>query len=474
MDRGVHFVILSRYLKPMLALLVAAVVLTGSLSAQTVDDAGDLPFIPPSAKELGLEIPDGPVIPGRNRKVQVKNSGGKQVVAKVHVQAGDRYIVKMPTGQLRSFASGDVKPTKREFAPLTQEELLEYLKQKRFPGFESRQTRRYIYLFNTSKVFSNGTSAILESMYPALVAYLKRSKLDVHDPETPLAVVMFKTEEEFQKFRPMPRGVVAYYDGITNYVVMYEQSALGAIAPELAVKQAISTVAHEGVHQILHNVGVQKRLSRWPMWISEGLPEYFAATEVKRGKWKGVGQPNDMRMYELNAYFQIKGGPDAGGDTIQQTVNAPRLTSTGYASAWALTHYLAKNKEQEFFGYLREMSQIEPLNDEGRLAALQGKRLDNLSLFTKYFGEELGKMEGLMVRHLQKLPYVDPILNQTHYVVKFYSDKGAKVRITTSPQRIYQWKKEMVDALPAPLRARSRFIVRAYPNRSTALRAAVQ
>ena len=86
---------------------------------------------------------------------------------------------------------------------------------------------------------------------------------------------------------------------------MYEQSKLAEVRPDLAVQQAISTIAHEGVHQILHNIGVQQRLSVWPMWLSEGLAEFFAPTTIgARLKWKGAGQVNDLRMFELEQYLK--------------------------------------------------------------------------------------------------------------------------------------------------------------------------
>ena len=46
-------------------------------------------------------------------------------------------------------------------------------------------------------------------------------------------------------------GVVAYYDVLTNRVVICEESELWKVKPELAMRQAISTIAHEGAHQIL-------------------------------------------------------------------------------------------------------------------------------------------------------------------------------------------------------------------------------
>src|SRR6188472_4639005 len=160
---------------------------------------------------------------------------------------------------------------------------------------------------------------------------------------------MFRTETEFNRHRRMPAGVVAYYDPVTNRVFMYEQSRLAQVRPDLALGQAISTIAHEGVHQILHNIGVQQRLSMWPMWLSEGLAEYFAPTTAgERLKWKGSGQVNDLRMFELEQYIKSRAAEKPDGQMIEHTTQAARLTSTGYASAWALTHYLAKNKRAEF------------------------------------------------------------------------------------------------------------------------------
>jgi hypothetical protein len=154
--------------------------------------------------------------------------------------------------------------------------------------------------------------------------------------------------------------VAAYYSAETNHVVMYEQSKLVEVAPELAVKQAIGVVAHEGVHQILHNIGVQQRLSRWPLWTAEGLAEYFAPTSVdKRLRWKGVGTPNDFRIHELEAFLKERSNID--GQMVSQTVSAPGLSSAGYASAWALTHYLASRKKEKFHAYLREVAKLEPL-----------------------------------------------------------------------------------------------------------------
>src|SRR5262249_2765085 len=175
-----------------------------------------------------------------------------------------RWVI-LPNGRLQSVATSGTEPTSEAFRPATKEEIAAEIKQQGFAKFKTRSTARYVYLSNTSEEFYKGTSRILETMYPAILAYFRRLKIPVHDPSVPLVTIMFRTEEEFQKYGEVPPTVAAYYSGITNHIVMYEQSKLVEVAPELAMKQSIGVIAHEGVHQILHNIGVQERLSRWPM-----------------------------------------------------------------------------------------------------------------------------------------------------------------------------------------------------------------
>jgi hypothetical protein len=264
-------------------------------------------------REAGLVIPDtGIVRRGQGQRVMLGGAGGKDVVALVHAEVGDRRLVILPDGRLDSVLTADTRLTDEPFRPATKEEIAAELKKRGFGDFKVRATAHFVYVYNTSDVFYNGTRGILETMYPAVLNYFKRLKLPVHHPEVPLVAVMFRTEEEFQKFDAVPPTIAAYYDPISNHVVMYEQSELVEVAPELAVKQAIGTIAHEGIHQILHNIGVQQRLSRWPMWVAEGLAEYFAPTTVdKRLRWKGIGVPNDLRMYELDRFMKARLVADA-------------------------------------------------------------------------------------------------------------------------------------------------------------------
>jgi hypothetical protein len=426
-------------------------------------------FSQESASSVGAPNSDllvpttGIVRAGQGQRVTIADAAGKDRVALLHAEVGDRRLVVLPNGRLQSVPTAKTKITTDPYRPASKDELAAELKAAGFAKFKSRTTARYVYLCNTSEEFYRGTSRILETMYPAILAYFKRQKFPVHDPPGPLVVLMFRTEAEFQKFEPVPPGVAAYYSAATNHVVMYEQSALVDVAPELAVKQAIGTVAHEGIHQILHNIGVQQRLSRWPLWTAEGLAEYFAPTTLdRRLRWKGVGMPNDLRMHELEGY--LKKIAETPGEMISQTVGASGLSSAGYASAWALTHYLATRKKDKFHAYLREVAKLGPLEPgDEKQAASEGKKL-----FARFFGSDYAAIERAVVDHVQGLPYTDPIINQTHYVVMVDTAAVRTAGVTSSPASVRRWQEETLTKIPPEVRAQASFQVMPFENKTLA------
>ncbi len=419
------------------------------------------PKVDPS--DLGLRVPRGaPVLPGEGQRVIVTDSNGEPTVAKVFLNVGDTHVVQLPDNRLRAVKQADAALTQRPFEAMDKSALKEQLGE-RFPGFQTSSTRRYVYVYNTSKPFYEATSRILETMYPALLAYCKRQRLPVAEPDSPLVVVMFRTQEEYQAYRSMPAEVVAYYNTVSNFVIMYEQSSLAQTAPSIAIKQSISTIAHEGVHQILHSIGVQQRLSSWPMWISEGVPEFFAPTSTGRKiRWDGVGKVNQMRMYSLQEW--LKTNPDGiqDGGLVQQTVAATELSPTGYAMSWALTDYLAKNRRDDFFAYLREVSVAKPLD----------KKQDSVTLFEKHFGDDYADMQSRLFKHLAKLPYINPILNQPHSLAVLDIGNLRRIVITSSPAAVQSWRNENLAAAPPNARASARLNVRVFANRALAEQAA--
>jgi hypothetical protein len=422
---------------------------------------------------FGFNIPQAPLHSGNGRRVSIDDENGHPVVAKIHVELDGNQILMLPDGRLIARPSDESQPTDRPFEPAGKEQIAQRLTAS-LQGFRTHQTRRYLYVYNTSEAFALVTSRILESMFPGIVLYAQAQKIEIKDPEVPLVVIMFRTEDQFQQYKRMPAGTIAYYDVVSNQIVMYEQSKLLDSKPQLAIQQAIATIAHEGVHQILNNIGVQQRLSVWPMWLAEGLAEYFAPTTTgERLNWKGAGQVNDMRMFELEHYLQGRSVSSPNGQLIDHTVTAARLTSAGYASAWALTHYLAQNQRLQFNRYVREVSRLGPLEGNSRIVG-PGIIPDNLPPFKQHFGDDLADIERRLILHLKKLPYTDPFSDWPHFVALLTVTGGTRARrdaaMFHTKELAEKWIREALESLPDVQRRTVQTAIREFPNRAAAAR----
>lgn len=400
----------------------------------------------------GLRLPVGPVIhPSEDESLLVRDDDGTKVVGRYHVGVGQERFVLMPDGQLRVVPATATQPTDQPFVPMTTEQIEQaVLQDDRLAGYRTIRSKRFLFVYNTSEPFIRSTRLILETMYPAIKTYFKRSSIDVHEPEFPLVVIAFATEDDYQNYQRMPRGVIAYYSGLTNHVCLYEKSEMSKHAPEVALKNAISTIAHEGVHQILHNIGVQQRLSPWPMWISEGMAEFFAPTSLKQGgRWSGLGATNEIRMHEIDKDWQ-SGRSSAPGSVLRELAAAKQLSSLEYAYSWAVIHMLAKRHRKDLFACIRDCSERQPLDDLGDA----DPGVDSKGLFEKHFGDDFVALETELARHLKSLNYVDPVANQTYYLVRV----GAQITLTSSPDTVAKLRRS----------SRGSFQVQSFPNRFVA------
>lgn len=443
-------------------------------NATTTSSSTNPQDVKPPAGEVNIDELLGTIGIGlRGRTVTTVDEQGKGCVAKRHVTRGDEAMVMLPDGMLVKRNNKTLQDTDRPFQPATKDQISEgLLSTKDFAGFKTRESKNYLVIYNTSDNFSLGTSKILESMVPGLLKYMKAAGVDVHDPQTPLVAILFRTEAQFQKYRRMPPGVVAYYDHLTNRIIVYEELESLRARPDLAFQQSVSTIAHEGAHQILHNIGVQERLSRWPMWMTEGLAEYLAPTTIgKNLKWKGAGVVNDLRMFELEQFVKSQGDKTSTGKMVGDTIVAGQLTSTGYASAWALVHFLASKRKKEFNAYLVKLSKTEPL--DGAVDAVpNGTIPGNMSSFGEHFAGDPLDTETKLIAHLKKLPYSDPFADSPHFVAVVSAGQGrkAKVEVGTfhSPESAKKWATEAGNRISESAGGQPQVAMEVFPNRPQA------
>ena len=229
-------------------------------------------------------------------RVRVRDESGKAVVARIHGRHRDQVVVILPDGQL-GIPNGLV-PTEEPFRVASVEAMKKDLIQGPFDGFEAYQSTHYLVLSQGSPEFAERSVKLLEDLYKGLADSLRKRGVPIHDLEFPLVAVIFDTEADFRAFKPVDPDVQAYYEIFTNRIYFYEHSDRDEHSPEVAALRKPQTVAHEGAHQILQNIGVQPRLAAWPSWLVEGLAEYCASptTTRKGANWGGPGAVNPLHM----------------------------------------------------------------------------------------------------------------------------------------------------------------------------------
>lgn len=437
--------------------------LHGGSVARDPHETGSQGNFPPSVRTIArwrpthavqVPRPKADVIPNGPKCVRVQVDDGRVVVARVHGEAGSR-VVLLPDGSLGW--PNEMVFTDQPFHPLTADELLVSLKDGPYRHFGLIRTEHYLVFYTCTPEFARQSGQLLESLYRGLTRKFRELDLPVHDAEFPLVAVVFRNETEFRERRAVAKEVQAYYEVQSNQIFLFETRDRDLEAPEVAAMRKPQTVAHEGTHQILMNIGVQPRLARWPAWLVEGLAEFCAPTTTKAGEWAGFGLPNPFHtttLHELEDTLALQGrgarltrnrvGQALGRCTVADLIRREELTPTDYTLAWGLTHFLATRRSDEFVSYLRMMSRIPPLAPDAREVAD--------AAFRKSFGDDLPAMSQPLRRHLASLPRPEPM---PYFAVVFEQvlDDGVIHRgtlVSQSPLVIRQWVYAMASGSNAP------------------------
>jgi Protein of unknown function (DUF1570) len=399
-------------------------------------------------------------------RFKVRDKFNQCVVARLYGQYRDKTALILPDGQLGTL--NVLVPTDEPFAPLDSDQLASLLHEKNGPYFAYSllKTEHYLLFFKSTRAFAEDSARLLEDLYRGLIDTFRRNNVPVHESEFPLVAVIFATETDFRAHKKVDPQVRAYYEYFTNRIFFFQKSERDALEPKVAALLKPQTVAHEGAHQILSNIGVQPRLNAWPPWLVEGLAEYCATTAItKKGiMWSGVAAINSLHMATIREledplYNTRKVARKVSFSPSEGLLLKTSLSPTDYALAWALTHYLAQRRGTEFVKYLNAMRQIPPL--EPRTPA------ENLAEFRKFFSEPPARLDKRLSEYIQRVAQKRPYDPLYYYTVVFVQPLGngmirRAARCSQSPQIIQEWVHEMTSptgdypswqAYPWPTRA---------------------
>jgi hypothetical protein len=248
------------------------------------------------------------------------------------------------------------------------------------PGFDLHVSRHYVICFNTSREYAKWVASLFERLHEAFTNAWRNVGLDVASPRHPLIVVIFAERADYEAFAtrdvgPAADRIVGYYDLASNRVTTFDLTGSDLLArqvrrppgrtgPEiLASPEAaglVATLVHEATHQVAFNCGLHRRLAPIPLWLSEGMATYFETPDLSSPRgWKGIGMINRPRLDRFLA--GTRPGWAGGLVGADDAFRAPDTAEDAYARAWALTHFLAQTRKQQFAAYLRILAAKQPL-----------------------------------------------------------------------------------------------------------------
>ena len=387
-----------------------------------------------------------PPTPARPRRLLVRDPKGTALVAREHGFLKDQMAVVLPDGTI-GWPDTQVF-TEAPFVPSTIPEMERTLLDGEYAAFRVVKTEHYLVFYQSSERFARDSANLLEELHKKLAEVLKKKDLPVTPAEFPLVAVIFRSEDDFRSNRKVAPDVQAYYEILSNRIFFFEKSHKESASPEVSALRKPQTVAHEGTHQVLHNVGIQPRMSPWPLWLVEGLAEYCSPPKAtKQGvAWAGLGQINPMHLTTIRDLedpmsSEVRGGPkaptarDRGRPLVEYLATRSDLTPTDYALSWGLTHYLAQNRVDQFVAYIRKLNKLRPF--ENRTPDEQ------LADFREAFGQDLAKLDAQVGRYLAKLKIPEAQALPFYAVLLEQQVSPNAIRrmamVSQSPSVIRQW-----------------------------------
>jgi hypothetical protein len=241
-------------------------------------------------------------------------------------------------------------------------------------------------------------AARFEEIYRSFRWYFQVRSFPVQQPKFILIAVVFPTQSDFMRFaaqqgHQVSANVLGFYDPRSNRVYMYDFTA-GRRNPADWQTNA-ETVIHEVTHQMAFNSGVHSRFGQAPKWVVEGLATVFEAP----GVWNGLKKNSPADRVNRNQLTQFRAAlaKRPKGALLQfiaddRTFNAN--VASGYAEAWALSHYLTETNPRAYAKYLQ-------ITGATRSAAPTST--ERVKDFTSCFGADLAVLEANFVRYMAEI-----------------------------------------------------------------------
>lgn len=279
-------------------------------------------------------------------------------------------------------------------------------------GCKILKTDHYVIAYQTEVAFAEWIRDLYEErLVSEFEKFAKKNlKYKLSQSRFPMAIVVFGSRPEYDRyvFRELgaePGSMIAHYSQMTNRVALYDLTFdLGAAGKQRSLKEVLSkpdaipmvtTIIHEGTHQLMFNRGMQARLGDAPLWLNEGMANWFETPDPRNGKgWRRPGMVNRARMAQLRTYFNARPENSLEALIASDARFAGADALDAYAESWALMHFLLKRRTKQFREYLKSIGDKSP--------GVPVDAATRLKEFTDHFGA-LEKLDRAFLKYVKTL-----------------------------------------------------------------------
>lgn len=202
-------------------------------------------------------------------------------------------------------------------------------------------------------------------------------------------VVLYRTKDDFFRANPdIPRGVLGYFSShLGELHIFYDFRD-----PYLSQ----TVLFHEFNHLLTYLIDPD---FSYPIWLNEGMAEYYGTADVDEDGDFVVGAQQDGRLVRI---YKDKADGNLLGIAELMLTEQPRFSAREYAYAWSFCHFLMENDEyhnafRAFFGNLPNNGDISTTKipyDYGRDTRDTCDLYDVLEAFEKRMGESVEDLEA--------------------------------------------------------------------------------
>ena len=267
-------------------------------------------------------------------------------------------------GRLWEFQPDEAKNPEKggTFQPYSQSQLRGALQAEFGRSFEVSGSGQFLVVHPVGQ--RNLWTQRFESLYRSMVQYFRARGFEMQTPPFPFVAVVFHHREQFLdycqqqqlKISGRANNLLGLYDPHSNRILLFDFTD-GQSNSEAWYVNA-ETIVHEAAHQTAFNAGIHTRFGPTPTWVVEGIGTLFEAPGIHDSHRHG--KPEDRVNQRQRETFRRIIDDGAAAEAVQQSIMTDRLfqvrPATAYATAWAMTYFLAERQPRKYAAYLRQLN----------------------------------------------------------------------------------------------------------------------